>query len=304
MKYIVTGSTSFIGTFLCRHLIKEGEIVYAVCRAISNINKLPQSPNLHIVYADISSIEIIKEVIENADIFIHLAWSGSAQGKRNDFSIHSQNVFNTINAIKTAKELGCKLFVESGSQAEYGFHNEIIYETTPCFPVSEYGKAKLEICNCGITLSSQLGIKYVHLRIFSVYGENDHDYTLINNCLKKMLINAPVELSICMQQWNFLYVDDAAKILILLARKIFYQTNFTSGIFNVASFDTRILKNYIEELRKITKTKSLLLYGAYQTDRLLSLSPSMEKTKLYISEMSFTPFSVGIQNTINSMKLL
>lgn len=304
MRYIVTGSTSFIGTFICRHLIEEGEIVYAVCRTVSNISRLPQSPNLYIVYADISSIDTIKEVIEDADIFINLAWRGSAQGNRDDFSIHSQNVFDTINAIKIAKELGCKLFIESGSQAEYGFHDEIIYETTPCFPVSEYGKAKLEVCNCGITLSSQLGIKYVHLRIFSVYGENDHDYTLVNNCLEKMLINAPVELSICMQKWNFLYVDDAAKMLILLARKIFYQTNFTSEIFNVASFDTRVLKNYIEELREITKTKSSLLYGAYQTDRLLSLSPSIEKIKPYISEMSFTPFYVGVQNVINSMKLL
>lgn len=304
MRYIITGSTSFIGVFLCRHLIEEGETVYAVCRTVSNISRLPNSPNLHIIYADIADITTIREMIDIADIFINLAWGGSTQSKRNEFSIHSQNVSNTIKAIKTAKDLGCKLFVESGSQAEYGFHDEIIYENTPCCPVSAYGKAKLEVCNTGMLLSAQLGIKYVHLRIFSVYGENDHSYTLISNSLNKMLINAPLELSTCVQKWNFLYVVDAAKIIVLLAKKIYYQVNVTNEIFNVASFDTRILRSYIEELKEITKSQSLLLYGAYQTDRLLSLSPSMAKTQLYIDEIKLTPFYVGIQNTIHSMKLL
>lgn len=103
---------------------------------------------------------------------------------------------------------------------------------------------------------------------------------------------------------EFLYVVDAAKIIVLLAKKIYYQVNVTNEIFNVASFDTRILRSYIEELKEITKSQSLLLYGAYQTDRLLSLSPSMAKTQLYIDEIKLTPFYVGIQNTIHSMKLL
>lgn len=52
-------------------------------------------------------------------------------------------------------------------------------------------------------------------------------------------------LSGCEQIWDFLYVDDAAKALLLLAEK-----GKDGEIYNVSSGSATTLKEYVEIIRK------------------------------------------------------
>jgi nucleoside-diphosphate-sugar epimerase len=235
-------------------------------------------------------------------VFIHLAWAGTGHGGRDNTVIQQQNVKCTKEAMQAAHQMGCKLFVMAGSQAEYGITNEPQKEDMECQPFSEYGKAKLQVQQECSRLAEKLGMKYLHLRIFSLFGENDHPWTLVMSCIDKMLRNEPIELSSCTQNWNFLYVKDAAWQIVQLCEYALETDGFNHEIYNVASDDTRPLKQFVECMKKMTKSQSELRYGTIVPERFVSLQPSLAKLQMVVKEMRITPFELIIKKIVNSRR--
>lgn len=293
MKYVITGGSSFIGVALTKLLVDNCHEVYVVCRGNSRTNKnIPISENVHVVqYNDLADIISIEKSIPSADVFFHLAWAGTSHEGRQDKRLQDKNIEYSMIAIKVAYHLGCKLFLEAGSQAEYGFVNKPFDEETECHPENEYGRGKLEFGRIGSRLCKELGIKFIHLRIVSIYGETDHLWTLVMSCIRKMLKNEAIKLSSCDQMWNFVYIIDAAKQMYLLCQHALNTPSFKSEIYLIGSKDTRVLKDYVMEMYRLTKSKSNLLFGEYTPANTVSLQPIMDKTERatggFISDYSF-----------------
>lgn len=291
MRFVVTGATSFLGVALCEYLINHHDEVFAVCRkGSSKITALPINSNLRIVYADMCDYASLCKLINQADVFVNLAWEGTGHSGRNLTDIQKDNIAHTYFAMQSALNMGCSLFVESGSQAEYGTVTEKITENTPCNPFSEYGKAKLEAMKQGFLYAEQTGMKYLHLRIFSLFGENDHPWTLVMSSINKMLLNDPVDLSPCTQNWNFLYVKDAVRQIVGLCNYAVNSAGFQHEVFNIASKDTRVLMDFVKEMYSLTGSKSELNFGAITPANVVSLDPDTTKTEKaagYISDYTF-----------------
>lgn len=303
MIYVITGATSFVGIELCKLLLSMNNKVYAVSRnGSANLVFLPIHPNLNVVFLDLEHIGCLKNVIFDADVFVNLAWAGTDHSGRNDVDIQLKNIQYTLDAMLVAKNMKCSLFVQAGSQAEYGCTSNIITESIACVPDTEYGKAKLSIWKKGSSICNDLKMKYLHLRIFSIYGENDHPWTLIMSCIKKMLSNEDIELSHCTQKWNFLYVKDAVKQIVSLCNYALSNDDFKCEIYNIASEDTRKLKDFVEELYKLTNSKSRLLYGSFNPKLNVSLNPSVAKAKNAIGFISEYLFGDVINCIISSQK--
>ena len=62
------------------------------------------------------------------------------------------------------------MFMDAGSRVEYGLTDGFMQEDIDCHPVNQYGKAKWEFYQKAAPLCTDLGLHYVHLRFFSVYG--------------------------------------------------------------------------------------------------------------------------------------
>ncbi len=60
----------------------------------------------------------------------------------------------------------------------------------------------------------------------------------------------------CTQNWNFLYIDDAAAALVSLL------TEAPAGVYNIGSSDTRPLRSYIEEMYALCGHCGSYSYGA------------------------------------------
>ena len=301
MKYVVTGATSFIGLELLDYLLSQQHQVVAVCRPNSQgLSKIPAG--VEIVTEEMSDYGNLHREIERADVFVNLAWGGTGHDGRNVQDVQRENVINTIAAMFAADKMGCQVFVEAGSQAEYGTVLECITEETPCHPFSEYGKAKLEVKERLFELSEQLGIKYIHLRIFSLFGENDHPWTLVMSSIDKMLRNEPVDLSPCTQNWNFLYVKDAVKQIIGLCNHAMNSKAFQHEVYNIASDDTRMLKRFVEEMYSLTGSASILNYGAVKPANVVSLNPDMTKTESATGFISGYRFNEVINKIIEKYK--
>ena len=209
---------------------------------------------------------------------------------------------NTIAAMFGADKIGCRLFVEAGSQAEYGTVLTPISEATPCNPFSAYGKAKLEVCRRLSELSAELGIKYLHLRIFSLFGEGDHPWTLVMSSLGKMLRNEAVDLSPCTQHWDFLYVKDAVRQMASLCDYALTSKDFRSEVYHIASGDSRPLKDFVERMKVLTGSGSELNYGAVTPQYVVSLQPDMSKTQAVVGRLCEYSFDDVINRMIEKLR--
>jgi len=137
----------------------------------------------------------------------------------------------------------------------------------------------------------------VHLRIFSVYGENDHSYTLVMSLVRKMLNNESMDLSSCLQNWNYVYSKDAAKLISGLCSYADGMPDFQSEIYNIASDDTRVLRDFVERIRELTGSMSVLNYGAITPPNYVSLQPCIAKVQKVVN-IQFTSFDEVIRKII------
>jgi len=99
-----------------------------------------------------------------------------------------------------------------------------------------------------------------------VYGEGDHETSLISSCVQAAKEGRTAELGPCRQQWNFLHVKDCAAAILALAehdpaaepRRVDDASDAgdapgfsgASGgcVFNIGSSDTRPLREFVQEV--------------------------------------------------------
>ena len=301
MKIVITGAGSFLGVTVCRSFQEAGDEVTAVCRAQSaGLAKIPKG--VSVVHASLEENgELVKRIEEReqAKVFIHLAWAGTGHDGRDEADVQEANVRYALEAMRAAHAMGCKLFVMTGSQAEYGSTTLPQQEEMECKPFSEYGKAKLRMWEEGKKLAAELGMKYLHLRIFSLIGEEDHPWTLVMSAVEKMLRDETMALSDCTQNWNFLYARDAAEQIRRLCAYAMEEDAFGQQIYQIASDDTRPLKDFVERIRVLTGSKSDLQYGAVKPSNRVSLQPDMGKLRKAIGmEIAPTDFDTVIERII------
>ena len=135
-------------------------------------------------------------------------------------------------------------------------------------------------------MTQRLGLKYIHLRILSVYGENDHPNTLIISSLKKMKNNEPIEMRSGGQKWNYIYVKDAARQIAELSVNAISDKDFRQVVYNIASNDTRALQDFIIAIKDITGSASNISFGGYNPEKDVNLNPDTTKISKIISPLT------------------
>lgn len=267
MRVVITGSTGFIGTALCEEMLKNGHEVVAVIRPGSQKREKLQfgaelNKYLQIAEVALEDFAGLAERIGKADVFYHLAWNGSSGAARENFDIQQTNIGYTADAIRAAAKCGCKKFVGAGSQAEYGVvHGVAKEEETVPHPFMMYGAAKLAAYQMGQVLAKQLGIQMVWTRIYSVYGVGENPGTLVNYVIDTLQQGEVPELSPCENMWNFMYITDCVGALRILGER-----EETEGIYHVASEDTRLLREFVEEMRDVVAPRIELGFGLKESD--------------------------------------
>jgi nucleoside-diphosphate-sugar epimerase len=130
-----------------------------------------------------------------------------------------------------------------------------------------------------------------------VYGPEDHPWTLISECIRRFSIGEEVALSSCDQKWNYLFIEDAAKAIIALSTADIQKEN---PIYNIAGTDTRVLKEFVEELHTLMGRRGKPCYGSRKTgiEKPYSMIPNVEKIMQATGWMPQIPFRVGIQKTL------
>lgn len=312
MRILFTGITSFIGNNLAYRLLDEGHEVFALVRPKSEkIKTLKKHENLYLITRDMKEVSLMNEkVLPRFDVCVHLAWDGTKKEDRMNEDIQKENEKNTLDLIKKCKDFGVKRFLFAGSQAEYGqtlekHTKDLCKEDFIEEPISMYGKAKLEVLKKASSLCASFNMEYLHLRIFSVYGALDHENSLISYLIRKLKNKDKIKLSPCIQLWNYIYIEDIVRIFMdfikleELDKKLEdygYVKDYKKNLVNIASEDTRVLKDFVYDIIKFYEEKELE-FSEYEDvkEGIPYLNPSIDKLKFLIDFKQKYSFVEGIR---------
>ena len=295
---VITGATGMIGYSLVEYLLQNGIKVTAILRPNSSKRDImPNHPLLSVYECSLSRLYTFKVPKDfHADVFFHLGWDGTNGESRNDCYVQNDNIKYTLYAVDLARKMNCKTFVYAGSQAQYGRVEGILTNSVPSNPETAYGMAKLCAESMSRKRCQEFGITHSSVRILSVYGPYDGENTMIASTIRKMLKNEPTMFTACEQEWDYLYVKDAAKALYLVAQKATH-----GSVYRLGSGERRKLSYYIEIIRDIINPDAELGIGKlpYSDNQVMMLGADISDLK---NDVGFEPeysFQDGIWETID-----
>ncbi len=274
-RAIVTGAAGFTGSALVEKLIAADVETVAVVRPGSAHNSRLNNGLVNIVECDLKDYDSLHNRIDidaTNGVFFHLAWTDDQNTED-----QTKNVEYTLNAVRSAALLGCRRIVIAGSQAEYGLlpQNDVISEEQLPRPNTAYGSAKVAACHLSRQLAAERGIEWVWGRMFSVIGKHEPRGRMFPELYHALILGRTIQLASCRQVWDYLDVYDSAEALIALAEK-----GAHGEIYNIANGNHRVLRDYVEEIRKIISEEfgqsGNVMYGV-DSSSFISLMPSVEK---------------------------
>lgn len=299
---VLTGATGILGTALIEKLLRENVEMYVICHPGSSRNKdIRQNEKIHLIDCDLSEISKIPALIgKNCDAFFHFACLGTGNPlNRMDMRLQVRNIQYALDAVDAAKNLGCKVFVGAGSQAEYGRIYGIIHPDSPTNPISGYGMAKL--CTGEMTRAEckKYGIRHIWPRIVSVYGRHERGHSLISTVIDKLLAGEKPSLTKGEQIWDYLYAGDAADAFYRMA-----VAGKDGAIYVLGSGKTRTLREFMEAIRDAIDPTLPLGIGEvpYYPDQAMHLEADISNLHADTGWKPETPFEKGIRLVIEDKK--
>lgn len=295
MKIVVTGASGFLGSWICRVLALNHEVI-ALVRPTSEVYRLSGIRKVSVVPRETPQwSEFIAEA--KPDVLILAGWWGVGNQDRNE-----ERQFENIEAMKqlafAARESGAKTVIGVGSQAELGPVENSITEDLPDNPTTKYGMAKAQARLALEEIFKESETRFVWMRIFSTYGPLDTGAWLIPQTVDSLSRGKAMDLTKGEQEWSYLHAYDLAR-----AFEAVVDNPSAAGTVNVGNPETIILKDAVTKIAQILGAEELLNFGAvaYRDDQVMKLQPTCE-TLISIGWKPVVSFDSGAAQTIAWLK--
>ncbi len=220
MNILVTGAAGFIGSHLCKRLLKEGTRIVAVdaftdfySRKLKekNIRPLLKNPNFELIMRDLNDLDLNK-ILDGIDIVFHFAAQpGVRTSWGSDFSIYTKNnIEGTQKLLEAAKTTSIKKIIYASSSSVYGLSPQLpMTESSPLHPYSPYGVTKLAAEHLCQLYYQNYDCPCVSLRFFTVYGPGQRPDMAFHKFFKSICKNEEITVFGDGQQTrDFTYIDD------------------------------------------------------------------------------------------------
>jgi nucleoside-diphosphate-sugar epimerase len=173
--------------------------------------------------------------------FVHLAGVvGEGNVRRLGSEARRLNVHEGLNLLQELEKRGVSTFINVSTAHVYAPTSNQIDEKSRVDPQSEYGKQKLEFEILGAELASNLGLKFINARVFSLLGLGMTSESLIGAVFK--LIEGGVPLRNGADLRDFMKPAQAAEYLRLLAN---LESESLPRIINVLSGNPKTVKQAV-----------------------------------------------------------
>ncbi|MBH59587.1 MAG: hypothetical protein CL907_00115 [Dehalococcoidia bacterium] len=228
MRILVTGITGFIGKNYYEFGSDDNKIL-ALSREES-IKKYDLFNNLNFLNCDLDNFyNFSDQIIDfNPDCVLNMAWQGIP-----DYSYENsiKNLNMTLNFFEfLSNKTNIKKFINTGTCAEYLNPVGKISEEYAIEPYDDFSKAKINLSETLIAKCDEIGINYVNLRLFYVYGFYQRKKSLIPYLIDSYKKGIVPEISKPFSGLDFIFAED-----VITAIDSCVYNQIPSGSYNVGS---------------------------------------------------------------------
>ena len=274
----------------------------ALVRPESNLWRLADVlDDLDVAHANLSDLASAGDAIMKVkpEIVVHLAWSGVTSAYRNQPDQITENVTGSLQLFQLAQAAGCRCWIGVGSQAEYGPYDGLLTEDVPTKPVTAYGVSKLCVGLLTQKLCELSQIRCVWLRLLATYGPKDDERHLIPAVIRQLLVGQAPSLTLGKQEWDYLYVEDAAEAICRTALVPDGQ-----GVYNLGSGQAFTIRSIVERIRDLIDPSQTLRFGdvAYPPDQVMRLQADISRLQTTVGWAPTIELDEGLRRTVEWYK--
>ena len=306
--YVVTGGAGFIGSALCKALIRDGNKVvnidnfndfYAPEIKERNVAPLVHHENHWLYRADIRDGDAIDKIFQNhdVDVVVHLA---AMAGVRPSIAMPAEyeavNVQGTINLLNAMQQHGIKRMVFASSSSIYGNSKRVPFreDDPPERTISPYAASKKAAEEYCYVFHHLFNMDVVALRFFTVYGPGQRPDLAIHKFTRMILNGEPIPFfGDGNTLRDYAYIDDIvhgiqASIDFVLAHEDVFE------IFNLSGNKPVSLKEMVRQIEKATGKKALIHQLPMQPGDVQRTHADIAKAQKMLGFHPDTPFEQGI----------
>lgn len=299
---LVTGGCGFIGSNLCKYLIKLNNKVICLDNFytgnINNLGELLRNENFFLIDHDIIEPYITPESI---DEIYHLACPASPPKYQKDPIYTSKvNFIGTLNILGLAKEKNAKILLSSTSE---------IYGEPEISPQSENYRGNVNtigVRSCydeGKRIAETLmmdsykmyGVDIRIARIFNTYGPfmDIDDGRVITNFIKQMLSGEDITVyGDGSQTRSFCYIDDQINGLTKLMESDYHYP------INIGNPNEMSIKELLNILQEMIKPDSKVIFCDLPQDDPTNRCPDISNAKKILNWEPKIELKEGLKKTI------
>lgn len=312
MKILVTGVAGFIGFNLSKFLLERKFKVigidnlndyYSINLKKDRLKQLKKLKNFKFFKIDLRDTKNLDQIFKKHDfdaVFHFAAQAGvrySVDYPRKYIDSNINGFFNVLEKIRVKK---IKKFFYASSSSVYGDSRSFpLKEKKFLFPTNTYSLSKKFNEDLALIYNKFYKINAIGLRFFTVYGEwgrPDMFYSKVLDAAfkeKKLYVNNYGNHS-----RDFTYIKDVNLILYNLLKSKKIKGN---EVLNICSSRPLNIIKLIESVEK--KSRKIKLYKrTMQKADVLKTHGDNKKIKRYNLIKKFTPFEIGIKNTLDWYK--
>lgn len=294
MKIAITGGTGFVGNYLIKELLNQGNSIKAWYRSEESIpEELKDSKYIEWIKGSLDKEDSMDELLNDSEVVIHSAVLRSHAGFQVELenlnSYLSNNLLGSIKLIEKSYQAKKKKFIFLSTCAVYAkiLQDRELDENHPLFPNTHYGAYKAAI-EAFVSSYASKGFDICSIRPTGIYGikkelGNSKWYHLV----KKIKNNETVEVK---RGGKEVHVEDVVKAISLLL-----NSNTTKGeILNcydryISEFDVAtMVKRILNSKSKIQGTQKTP-QNQINKDKIVSLGMEFggnDKLSSYLTRLS------------------
>lgn len=302
-KVFITGISGFVGAGLARYLLELGYEVHGMVRTTSNLWRLLDIKNsIHLHEGDLLDDRSVTDTLNvvRPDVIFHFGVYGAYSTQKDADIILSTSILSTMHLLRSAKEVGVKMFVNAGSSSEYGTKDHPMREDERIDPNSYYAVGKSAQTHLCQHFARTEKFPVVTLRFFSVYGPFEEPGRLVPSVILNAFEDKDISLADRKIARDFIYLDDVIKACVLASQK----PELSGEVFNLGTGVQHTLGELADVVIAHTGTQSKVVTGAYEQrsfDTHIWVA-DMQKTASLLGFTATDSFDNGVKKSIDWYK--
>lgn len=307
-KTLVTGGAGFIGSHLCKRLLRMGKTVICLDNMFTgtydNIRELFSDPDFEFINADV--IHPLQLDFSVNEIYNLACPASPVQYQYDPIMTTKTSFLGALNALELAKRNGASVLQASTSEV-YG--DPLVHPQTEAYrgnvntigPRACYDEGKRVAETLFSDYRRLYGVDTKIVRIFNTYGPNmlENDGRVVSNFIMQALGNKPLTIyGDGTQTRSFCYVDDLVDGLISMME----TGRDVSGPINLGNPHEMTVLELAELIRKTTNSNSKIVFDNLPEDDPVKRKPDIALAAKILNWKPTVPIEDGIDRTVQYFK--